>query len=61
MNINTQIGIDWNQWLASPENKRLYEENQPEAMKKFRRDESEFIELMVNEQLMQEKIAQERK
>ena len=54
MNFNGQIGIEWTQWLSDPNNKKLYEWNRAEAMKKFRRDENEFIESNLLEQKMAE-------
>ena len=52
MNINSQIGLSWHSWISDPENKALYEGNQAEAMKKYRRDEDDFIQQF----LIQERI-----
>ena len=56
MNINSQIGLSWNEWIRDPENKRLYEWNQAEARKKFLRDEDEYIQQII----LQEKIIEDK-
>ena len=52
MNYNLQSGLSWHEWISDPKNKALYEWNQSEAMKKYRRDEDEFI----REIILQERI-----
>ena len=56
MNYNLQSGLSWHEWISNPQNKALYEWNQSEAMKKYRRDEDEFIrEIILQERIQQNK------
>jgi len=56
MNYNLQSGLSWHEWISDPQNKALYEWNQSEAMKKYRRDEDEFIsEIILQERIQQNK------
>ena len=51
-----QVGLSWPEWISDPSNKRLFETNQAEALKKFKHDEEEYI----HELILQERIQQER-
>ena len=44
---NFQVGLSWHQWIADPKNKKLFESNQAEAMKKFKYDEEDYIEQLI--------------
>ena len=60
MNYNLQSGLSWHEWISNPQNKALYEWNQSEAMKKYRRDEDEFIrEIILQERIQKQLIEQQ--
>ena len=60
MNYNLQSGLSWHEWISDPKNKALYEWNQSEAMKKYRRDEDEFIrEIILQERIQKQLIEQQ--
>ena len=55
MNLNSQPGLSWHEWVADPGNKKLFEWNQIEARKKFLRDENDYIEqIVLHERRIQE-------
>ena len=56
-----QAGISWPQWIADPLNKKLFESNQAEALKKFKNDEEEYIhELILQERIQQEQLVEQQ-
>ena len=56
-----QVGISWPQWIADPLNKKLFESNQAEALKKFKNDEEEYIhELILQERIQQEQLIEQQ-
>ena len=52
-----QIGLSWLEWISDPLNKTLFESDKTEALKKFKRDEEEYIhQLLLQEQLRQQEL-----
>ena len=53
---NFQVGLSWHQWIADPKNKKLFESNQAEAIKKFKYDEEDYIEQLIIQERIQQEI-----
>ena len=52
-----QVGLSWLEWISDPSNKALFESDQVEALKKYKKDEEEYIDqLILQEQLRQQEL-----